>query len=210
MRSTVVGPDTTNAQPPEQEQLQSLASCSFVANRAGLRAVAAALGEASRAGDVFALVGPLGAGKTLFAQAAVHGAGVGKHVRVTSPTFAIMQVYEGKFTVIHADLYRLAGPDELDEIGLFSLGADGLVIVEWPERAGDQLPAALWIDLERSETSRLVRRVTVRTQHDTMVSLVHVARDAWAQHRARVTERIARANARKNARKMPIATPTHR
>lgn len=158
-----------------------------------MKAVALALGQASRKGDVFALEGPLGAGKTLFAQSVARGAGVPANVRVTSPTFAIMQVYQGKFPVIHADLYRLASDEGLQEIGLFSLGAEGLVLVEWPERAGTEIPAnTLWIELSRKEKSRFQRRVTLRTEAKESAPLIEAAEHALAAKQAQIDARRER------------------
>lgn len=118
-----------------------------------------ALGAAAEAGDVIALLGDLGAGKTFIAQAIARGAGVPPTVRVTSPTFTVMQSYEGRLPVFHADLYRLHRAAELDEIGLFPLAADGLAIVEWPDRMPEAIPAdALWLELKAvSATQRELR-----------------------------------------------------
>ena len=98
---------------------------------------------------------------------------------------AIMQVYAGKFAVIHADLYRLADARELDEVGLFSQGADGLCIVEWPERGESDIPSgALWVELSRNEKSRLRRRVTLRGERSAVGPLIAAATEAlkaWEQ-----------------------------
>jgi len=92
-----------------------------------------------RSGDVVTLSGPLGAGKTTFARALVrHLGGEGE---VPSPTFAILQRYETpRVTLSHCDFYRLV-PEELDELGLDDALAEGSLLVEWPERGGDWLPA---------------------------------------------------------------------
>ena len=86
-----------------------------------------------KAGDVIALSGPLGAGKTTFARALVtrlDGEG-----EVPSPTFALMQRYETpRLTLTHCDFYRLE-PAELDELGLDDALSEGVVLIEWPERA---------------------------------------------------------------------------
>lgn len=107
------------------------------------------LGRAAQPPLVVALSGPLGAGKTVLAQAICRGYGVIDVV--TSPTFALVHEYAApRSAVYHIDLYRINGPDELtalawDEI----LEAQAIVLVEWPERAGTRLPAGhLPIDLE--------------------------------------------------------------
>ncbi len=91
------------------------------------------------------LKGPLGAGKSVLARAIARGAGVDR--RMPSPTFNLLFRYPaaGGRTVVHVDLYRLEDPGELWELGWEELGADGeVVLVEWPERAGELLPADRW------------------------------------------------------------------
>jgi len=114
----------------------------------GVRALGAALGARAAPGDVVALVGPLGAGKSTLARALVYGAGVDPRVRVASPTFTIVQEYAGRLPVHHADLYRLGVEDELDELGLFERALDAALVVEWADRFPARIPAdALWIEL---------------------------------------------------------------
>ncbi len=110
-------------------------------------------GRAAGAPTVVAIAGELGAGKTTLVQAICRGAGVTQEV--TSPTFALVHEYAApRGPVFHLDLYRLERPDELtnigwDEIVSASAHRAALVLVEWPERAGDRLPPdALRIALE--------------------------------------------------------------
>jgi tRNA threonylcarbamoyladenosine biosynthesis protein TsaE len=86
------------------------------------------------------LSGELGAGKTTLARGLLAAAGVAGPVR--SPSYALIEVYRlARLTIVHADLYRLGGPEELDPLGLRELHAPGhLWIVEWPERAVGALP----------------------------------------------------------------------
>src|SRR5678815_2624334 len=113
-------------------------------------ALGARLAGAARPGDVIALSGPLGAGKTSVARGLL--AALGLEEEAPSPSFAIVQPYdppEVRFPVLHVDLYRLENPEEAEELGLDDARADSLLIVEWPER----LPArywhdALWLTLE--------------------------------------------------------------
>jgi tRNA threonylcarbamoyl adenosine modification protein YjeE len=94
-----------------------------------------------RAGDVVALEGDLGAGKTELARAVIRSL-AGADIPVPSPTFTLLQAYElPGLTVTHADLYRLSDPSEVLELGLDEAWEQGAVLVEWPERAGDLLPA---------------------------------------------------------------------
>lgn len=91
------------------------------------------------------LRGPLGAGKSVLARAVARGAGVDR--TMPSPTFNLLFRYPAAAgrTVVHVDLYRLEAPGELRELGWEELGAEGeVVLVEWPERAGDLLPADRW------------------------------------------------------------------
>ena len=100
-----------------------------------------------RTGDVVTLSGPLGVGKTALVRAILTG--LGHEGEVPSPTFAIVQPYEAlEPPVWHADLYRIEDPSELDEIGL-DTAADGVLLVEWPERAGEGAwPEALRLTLD--------------------------------------------------------------
>ena len=101
-----------------------------------------ALGAALPARTVLALHGELGAGKTTLVRAICEGLGVHDLGAVTSPTFALLHEYESsRGLVLHADLYRLRSPDELEQLGWDELVSRATVtLVEWPERAGSYLP----------------------------------------------------------------------
>ncbi len=110
-------------------------------DEAGLTRWGEELGAASKAPLVVALTGELGTGKTTLAQAICRGYGVSDPV--TSPTYAIVQQYTSpKSAVYHIDLYRLEDSSQLTNIGWDDITSDrALVIVEWPERAGNRMPA---------------------------------------------------------------------
>ncbi|HJU20275.1 MAG TPA: tRNA (adenosine(37)-N6)-threonylcarbamoyltransferase complex ATPase subunit type 1 TsaE [Stellaceae bacterium] len=102
-------------------------------------ALAARLAVRARPGDVIALKGDLGAGKTTFARAFIHALGGGEEV--PSPTFTLVQLYElDAVTVWHFDLYRLQAPEEAWELGIEEAFAGGVSLIEWPERLGPLLP----------------------------------------------------------------------
>jgi tRNA threonylcarbamoyladenosine biosynthesis protein TsaE len=96
----------------------------------------AELAVLARAGDVITLSGPLGVGKTALARGFL--AALGHEGEVPSPSFAIVQPYDDVHPPVwHVDLYRVEDPSELEELGLDS-AADAVLLVEWPERAGER------------------------------------------------------------------------
>ncbi len=110
--------------------------------RDGIGAHGRAIAARLHAPALVTLTGELGAGKTTLAQAICRGLGVAESV--TSPTYALVQEYEGASTrVVHCDLYRLSSSSEVASLGLGEMlgDADTIMLVEWPERAGAVLPA---------------------------------------------------------------------
>ena len=134
-----------------------------LADTAATEAVGARLATLVRAGDVVTLEGPLGAGKTSIARGLL--AALGLAGEAPSPSFAIVQPYdppETRLPVLHVDLYRLDGPEELEELGLDDQSRDAVLLVEWPERAGpDRWPEALGLTLtvETDGSRRLTAKV---------------------------------------------------
>ncbi len=93
-------------------------------------------------GDLITLSGDLGAGKTTFARALIRYLAGDAAVEVPSPSFTLMQAYElPRFTLVHADLYRLSGPGELAELGFEEIPESAVTLLEWPDRAAGALPA---------------------------------------------------------------------
>ncbi len=109
-------------------------------------------------GDVIALSGGLGAGKTTLARAII--AGLGYAGEVPSPSFAIIELYEPpalRMPVVHADFYRLKRAAEAEELGLEDYRHDAAMIAEWPENAGGfgHEPGCLSLNLETAEKGRI-------------------------------------------------------
>jgi len=108
---------------------------------AATREIGARLAQAAAAGDLVCLRGELGAGKTQLAKG--FGAGLGVTDTISSPSFVLMAEYAGRLPLFHVDLYRLADAADALAGGLLDeRQADGVTIVEWPERMGAILPAA--------------------------------------------------------------------
>lgn len=104
-------------------------------------ALAARLGAVLRPGDCLAYYGDLGAGKTTFTKGLARGAGY--EGTVSSPTFVLMHIYEGRLPIYHFDAYRLHSSADLYNIGVDEyLDGDGVVCLEWSERVEDILPPA--------------------------------------------------------------------
>lgn len=116
------------------------------------------LGRLLRPGDAVLLSGELGTGKTVLTQGIAEGLDVQEPVK--SPSFVLLHQYEGRTTVYHADLYRLESPEEVADLGLDEVAAEGVLVVEWAERGGGVLPPDhLWVRLEYGDDDR--RRITL-------------------------------------------------
>jgi tRNA threonylcarbamoyladenosine biosynthesis protein TsaE len=117
------------------------------------------IGQLLEAGDVLALWGELGAGKTLLTRGIARGLGISPQVRITSPTFTFINEYDGRLHLYHLDLYRITVADDLETLPWReALFGAGVAVVEWPERLGSNLPAARW-DIRLaigSDTSRII------------------------------------------------------
>ncbi len=124
--------------------------------------VAAALAAPAAAGDVFALSGDLGTGKTTFARAFLRARG--HRGEVPSPTFTLVQIYDLDVPVWHVDLYRIDTPGDADELGLDEAFCDAITLIEWPERAA--VPPGR-VDVHLSFTTAADRRAVTVTAHGT-------------------------------------------
>ena len=137
---------------------------------AATEALAARLARAVQPGDVLALHGDMGVGKTAFARAFIRALMSDPHAVVPSPTFSLVQVYDtSRGVVAHFDLWRLNGPEELVELG-WDEAQEGVLLVEWPERAQEALPESalhLYFDYGAHEGSREVHLEGGRRDDDT-------------------------------------------
>jgi tRNA threonylcarbamoyladenosine biosynthesis protein TsaE len=109
------------------------------------------LGEFAVAGLIVLLNGDLGAGKTCFAQGVARGLEVSSASPVTSPSYTLLNIHQGRLPLYHFDLYRLSQIDDLTDLGYddFAEG-DGLTLVEWADRMTEVLPASLSLFIEHS------------------------------------------------------------
>ena len=136
-------------------------------------ALGEALGRAARAGDLICLWGELGAGKTQLAKGIARGLGI--DATVNSPTFILMNEYQGRLPLFHVDLYRLAdAADALAGGVVDERQADGVTIVEWPERMGDVLPRSR-VDVRIDGTGDDLRAIELSTAEPGLARLVEAA-----------------------------------
>ncbi len=121
------------------------------------------LAAASKKGAIYCLIGDLGVGKTVFSKGFAEGLGITEPI--TSPTFTIVQVYDGERPLYHFDMYRIEDPDELEMIGYEDyFYGQGVCLVEWANNVSDVIPKeAIWIDIEKDlEKGFDYRKITIR------------------------------------------------
>lgn len=126
------------------------------------------IGRGLTGGDCLALVGQLGAGKTYLVKGIARGLGVKNERSVNSPTFVLVNEYNGRVAIHHLDAYRLGSADELIDLGFEEMCADAsIAIVEWADRVPEAMPAnSLWIRIEvAGETDR---RIEIRCSDATL------------------------------------------
>jgi tRNA threonylcarbamoyladenosine biosynthesis protein TsaE len=120
-----------------------------LADETATEQLGATLAARLKPGDVVGLKGELGAGKTTLARAILRAASDDPQLIVPSPTFTLVEVYETPSgTYWHFDLYRLETPEQVFELGWEEARAEGIVLLEWPERLGPLLPRHLSVTLE--------------------------------------------------------------
>jgi tRNA threonylcarbamoyl adenosine modification protein YjeE len=153
------------------------ASASFIAalpDEAETRALAVELAAVLEPGDLVTLSGDLGAGKTTFARALIRHLAGDDRIEVPSPTFTLMQNYElPRFPLVHADFYRLSGPSELGELGVDEVAENAVILLEWPDRAGQLLsPNRFDITLTLSPAKGMTHRNAAVTGHGDVAARV--------------------------------------
>ena len=120
-----------------------------LADETATAALGAALADRLQPGDVVGLYGELGSGKTTLARGILRAAAGDPDLIVPSPTFTLVEVYETeRGTFWHFDLYRLETPEQVYELGWEDALAEGIVLIEWPQRLGPLLPKHLSVTLE--------------------------------------------------------------
>ena len=126
-------------------------------------ALGKSIGEKAKPGEIYALLGDLGVGKTVFTKGVATGLAIKE--QVNSPTFTIVQVYDsGRMPFYHFDVYRIGDPEEMDEIGYedYFFG-DGLCLVEWANLIDELMPEETgWITIEKDLQKGFdYRRITI-------------------------------------------------
>ncbi len=142
------------------EEKESTFRAELQLDQGELEALAEKFGELAEGGDIVCLTGDLGAGKTTFTKAFALGMNIEEHI--TSPTFTIIQEYDGKLPLYHFDVYRIDDPLELEEIGYeeYFFGK-GVTIIEWADMIKELIPEeSLWIEILRE--SPITRKVIIK------------------------------------------------
>lgn len=133
------------------------------------------LGQLLLPGDFISLHGELGAGKTRLAGGIAKGLGVDPALPVTSPTYTLLNIYQGRIPLYHFDLYRLHGDDDVLELGFSDyFSGSGVSLVEWPERLQAELPAVrLEIFMKYiNENVREIELVPVAPRFEKLIELL--------------------------------------
>lgn len=162
-------------------------------SEADTKQLGADIALALRPGDAILLSGDLGAGKSTLARALLRSNADDETLDVPSPTFTLVQAYEGRLPIRHFDLYRLQSEHELDELGLDEALEEGAVLVEWPERALSRFPVgAITITLTERQSGREVAITGSGSTYDRMMRSLgardFLDRNGWAgAHRRPLT-----------------------
>ncbi len=168
-----------------------------VTDEAGTARIATAIAASLKAGQIVTLSGELGAGKTAFARALIRNLTGDSALEVPSPTFTLMQFYDGtSFPIVHADFYRVNSADELDELGFDETLDRALLIVEWAERVG-VLDTAERLDIRLANDPSL-------GPHGRRITLTGYGHFAEGIARSRRIEDFLEASGRGGTRRVPV------
>lgn len=138
------------------------------------------LGKTLKRGDIIALVGDLGTGKTCLTQGIARGVGIASDEVVNSPSYILINEYNGKIPIYHIDLYRLENSEDIAELGLSEyIEGDGICIIEWAERMSDLLPdTCIKIHITLADTnashSSEVRELTAQNLEDENIRHIEI------------------------------------
>jgi len=125
------------------------------------------LGSQLRGGEIIALVGHLGSGKTHFVKGVAAGAGSPDAGRVSSPTFVIVNEYHGRLDIYHIDAYRIDTAQQWASIGFEDYcNPDSVVLVEWADRVADYMGGAASIEIRMQAVSETQRHITISGEAD--------------------------------------------
>lgn len=139
----------------------------------------ATLGVFLKQGDVVALKGELGSGKTWFTKGIARGLGIGENIIVTSPSFALVNEYPGETPLFHIDVYRLESLSELREAGIEEyLSGGGVAVMEWADRWPEILPDET-ITVELLILDEHARKITLSGGHGRAAAVLEALEKAW-------------------------------
>jgi tRNA threonylcarbamoyladenosine biosynthesis protein TsaE len=134
--------------------------------------IARSIGERLRKGDVLALSGELGSGKTCFTGGLARGLGVDEKYQITSPTFTLINEYPARYKLYHFDVYRIKDYTEFENLGYEEyLSGEGIVVIEWAEKITERLPVnAFFINFEYVDENE--RRIIIKGPESRLKDLI--------------------------------------
>lgn len=129
------------------------------------------VGEKLEEGDILALSGELGSGKTCFTGGIARGLGVDESYQITSPTFTLINEYPARHRLFHFDVYRLNEYSELDDLGYEEfIAGKGVVVIEWAEKIAEIIPdSAIYINFEYIDENK--RKITIQGSHERITKI---------------------------------------
>ena len=132
-------------------------------NESDTKALARKIADIAKIGDIFALYGTLGMGKSVFSRAFIQH--LSNASEVPSPTFTLLQLYEcKKFDIYHYDMYRIKSPEEIFELGIEDAFYSGVSLIEWPEKIEKYLPSNV-IKIQFNPTGENSRQILISSEN---------------------------------------------